>query len=514
MNNRNRIAALLLGGSLIFSYAPFQQAWLVLPVLLALLWLLRDASPSVAWRTGFYFGLGWFSTGLSWIYVSIDRFGGLPVPASIAVLAVLFLYLALYPALALWLWKLSERWLGRAAIALLPLTWLLAESLRGWLLTGFPWLELGYTQTDSWLGNYAPWLGGTGITVILWCIAITLFVGIERRQKRFGILALSLLTLPFVLPALSTLEKTDEQARVLLVQGNIEQSIKWNPDQHWQSLMTYLDLSRPHYASHDIIVWPESAVTMPEPYTDDVLSNIHRALLETNTSLITGIIDYRDRQYFNTMIVLGQDAPEFTVEPYFHGHTNRYQKHQLLPIGEFVPFEDLLRPLAPLFDLPMSSFSRGDYQQANLRASGFQLAGAICYEIAFPEQVRDNVLATTDYILTVSNDTWFGASHGPAQHMQIARMRALELGRPLLRATNNGISAVVDAHGKELGRAPQFTATALSKHVPLVRGQTLYHHIGASGTWLLAVFIALIGVLLRFAPYFPNFRMVKRNQNQ
>src|SRR5690554_1108705 len=131
MNNRIRLAALLLGGSLIFSYAPFQQAWLVLPVLLGLLWLLRTASPGEAWRTGFYFGLGWFSTGLSWIYVSIDRFGGLPIPASVAVLAVLFLYLALYPALALWLWKLCERRLGQAAIAILPLTWLIAESLRG-----------------------------------------------------------------------------------------------------------------------------------------------------------------------------------------------------------------------------------------------------------------------------------------------------------------------------------------------------------------------------------------------
>ncbi|RUO49553.1 apolipoprotein N-acyltransferase [Pseudidiomarina donghaiensis] len=514
MNNKTRLAALLLGGSLIFSYAPFQQAWLVLPVLVGLLWLTRHASPGAAWRIGYYFGLGWFSAGLSWIYVSIDQFGGLPVPASVGVLAALFLYLSLFPALALYLWKYTERWLGSAAIAMLPLTWLIAESLRGWLFTGFPWLELGYTQTDSWLGNYAPWLGGSGITTVLWAIAICLVVWAQQRQKRFGLTAFVLLVVPFALPWLSPIHNTGEQARVLLVQGNIEQSIKWNPDQHWQSLMTYLDLSRPHYDSHDIIVWPESAVTMPEPYTDDVLTNIHNALVATDTTLITGIIDYQNREYFNTMIVLGQDAPHNIIEPYAHGHTNRYQKHQLLPIGEFVPFEDLLRPLAPLFDLPMSSFSRGDYQQANLRANGFQLAGAICYEIAFPEQVRDNVQTSTDYILTVSNDTWFGASHGPAQHMQIARMRALELGRPLLRATNNGISAVVDAFGNELGRAPQFTATALSTKVDVVTGQTLYHKIGSLGAWLFAGFIALIGLLLRLASYFPNFGVVKRKQNQ
>src|SRR5690606_15937362 len=199
---------------------------------------------------------------------------------------------------------------------------------------------------------------------------------------------------------------------------------------------------------------------------------------------------------FNTMIVLGLDAPFQPVEPYAHGHTNRYQKHQLLPIGEFVPFEDLLRPLAPLFDLPMSSFTRGDFKQANLRAKGFHLAGAICYEIAFPAQVRANVSASTDYILTVSNDTWFGASHGPAQHMQIARMRALELGRPLLRATNNGITAVVDAYGNELARAPQFTSTALSAEVPIVRGQTLYQLFGSLGAWLIAVLTALVSTLI------------------
>lgn len=494
--NTRRIIALLLGGSLIFSYAPFSQAWLVLPVLIALLFTLRNTTPYMAWRIGFYFGLGWFSAGLSWIYVSIDQFGGLPVLASIAVLAVLFIYLSIFPALALFLWKYSERWLGRLAIGVLPLTWLASESLRGWFLTGFPWLELGYTQTDGWLGNYAPWLGGVGITVVLWSIAISLYCWFEYRRKEFGLIAFGLLVIPFALPWISPLKATGQEARVLLVQGNIEQSIKWNPDQHWQSLMTYLDLSRPHYPTHDIIVWPESAVTMPEPYTDDVLKNIDKALVDTNTTLITGIIDYQNSEYFNTMIVLGLDAPYQPVEPYAHGHTNRYQKHQLLPIGEFVPFEDLLRPLAPLFDLPMSSFTRGDYKQPNLRAKGFHLAGAICYEIAFPAQVRANVSASTDYILTVSNDTWFGASHGPAQHMQIARMRALELGRPLLRATNNGITAVVDAYGNEIARAPQFTSTALSAEVPIVKGQTLFQLFGSLGAWLIAVILALVSTLI------------------
>jgi len=220
--------------------------------------------------------------------------------------------------------------------------------------------------------------------------------------------------------------------------------------------------------------------------------------------LITGIIDFRGGQYFNSLIALGQDGADGVEAEYFHGHSNRYQKHQLLPIGEFVPFEDLLRPIAPLFDLPMSSFARGAAVQPNLQAAGRQFAAAICYEIVFPELLRANIDQHTDFILTVSNDTWFGASHGPAQHMQIARMRALEFGRPLLRATNNGISAVVDEQGRELARAEQFVATSISATVPIVSGHTWFHRYGAASAWLLALLFALISV----------FNVVKRRQNQ
>lgn len=497
-----RITAFLLGASLVLSYAPFAQAWLVIPVLIAMLALTESATPAVAWRCGFYFGLGWFTTGLSWIYVSIDQFGGLPVVASLVILLLLFAYLALYPALAFWLWRMSARWLGACAIGILPIAWLIAESLRGSLLTGFPWLELGYSQTDSWLGAYAPWLGGVGVTVILWLIAINAWLWYRHRYHLAALSTCSLLILPFILNALSPIQTTGDTTKVLLVQGNIEQSIKWNPDQHWQSLTTYLELSRPYYASHDIIVWPESAVTMPEPYTDDVLKNIHQQLVESRAALITGIIDYRGNKYYNSLITLGLDSPVQPVEPYYHGHSNRYQKHQLLPIGEFVPFESLLRPLAPLFDLPMSSFSRGEYQQADLRATGLHLSAAICYEIAFAEQMRTNTTANSELLITVSNDTWFGRSHGPAQHMQIARMRALELGRPLLRATNNGITAVVSAHGEELARAPQFTTTVLSADVPLVQGYTGFYYWGHAGAWLIAIILALGSILGALLPHF------------
>jgi len=502
--NQTKLMTLLLGGSLVFSYSPFEQAWLPLAVLTLLLLLLRNSSPKQAFAHGFWFGLGWFGAGLSWIYVSIDQFGGLHPLASIAILLVLYAYLSLFPAVALWLWKWSEHKFGPSAIWLLPGFWLLTESLRGWLLTGFPWLELGYSQTDASLGQYAAWVGVSGVSLIVWLIAISLYRGWQQRCLLPTAVATALLLVSFALPQWSQLERTGETKRVLLVQGNISQSIKWNPDQHWRSLTTYLELSKPFYSSHDIIVWPESAVTMPEPYTDDILANIHQDLVAADTSLITGIIDYSNREYFNSLITLGMDAPYQPMEAYYHGHSNRYAKHQLLPIGEFVPFENLLRPLAPLFDLPMSSFSRGDYVQPDLRAKGQHLTAAICYEIAFPNQVRANLKPNSDFLITVSNDTWFGASHGPAQHMQIARMRSIELGRPLLRATNNGITAVVNEYGQELARAPQFVAATLSAQVPLVQGTTPFYRNGLLNAWIIALMIAICGI----------FGMVKRRQNQ
>ena len=197
--------------------------------------------------------------------------------------------------------------------------------------------------------------------------------------------------------------------------------------------------------------------------------------------------------------MLGKRTPDATSPEYQYFHSNRFSKHHLLPVGEFVPFEDWLRPLAPLFDLPMSSFSRGDYQQANLEANGIHLAPAICFEIAFPHQVMANVFEDTDMIITVSNDAWFGHSHGPAQHLQIAQMRALELGRPVVRATNNGITAFIDHKGEVTTRLPQFTAGNISAPVVVTRGFTPYYHLQELGVWLLTLFLLASAITLKRA---------------
>ncbi|MCK7458238.1 apolipoprotein N-acyltransferase [Idiomarina aminovorans] len=482
------VLLLLCGALLTLAYSPFHWHWLpfvILPLVVKLIWPL---APRRAFRAGFVFGLGWFGAGLSWIYVSIDQYGGVSLPITLLLLVLLFAYLALFPAIAFWCWqKLSHR--KFAWRFSLPFFWLIAELLRGWLFTGFPWLSLGYSQTDGIFGGLASVIGETGITVALWFTAIAVVVALRNKKPALLIIPLVLLTCAAIFPKIQSTERNTESMSVLLVQGNIQQSLKWQAEQQWPNILRYLDLTRPQF-DHDLVIWPESAITALEPYASDVLNTVEKSASINNSALITGIIDY-DRlndDFYNSVIVLDNQG-------YNYGNANRYQKHQLLPIGEFVPFEDLLRPLAPLFNLPMSSFSRGSYQQPNLKANGSNLAMAICYEIAFSGQVRSNTYDDTDYLVTLSNDTWFGDSHGPWQHMQIARMRAMEMGKPLLRATNNGVTAAVDEFGRYIALAPQFKATALSANVYPVRGSTIFNQIGNWG----AIILALFGLLPIFA---------------
>ena len=229
------------------------------------------------------------------------------------------------------------------------------------------------------------------------------------------------------------------------------------------------------------------------------LESLDKAMKVNDTGLLAGIIHYdlKQQRFFNTVLGMGvQDAEG--KESYYYEHKNRYYKYHLLPIGEFVPFEDLLRPIAPFFNLPMSSFSRGDEVQPNLIAKGLKFAAAICYEIIFPDEVRRNVQPDTDFLLTVSNDAWFGTSIGPWQHMEIARMRALELARPLLRDTNTGITIVTEIDGSIIAQIPQFEAGVLRAEVRPAHGQTPYLRFGSWPMYGLAA--ALLGLALWLRP--------------
>ncbi len=492
------LLSFIAGLVLVFAYSPlgFWPISIIVPAFW--LTLVTEKTTKEATKLGFFFGLGWFCAGISWVHISIEKFGGMPLIISLLLVLILCVYLAIYPAIACYLAsRLSKK--RQFNPWLLPPAWLVSEYLRSSILTGFPWLSLGYSQIDSPLAVFAPVIGEIGITLIMLILAVCLSQLFLRKKNTRHTLILVLLSFTtWLLSQPTWLTLQNKSIKVALIQGNIKQELRWQKQQEWPTMLKYLDLTRENYDA-DLIIWPESAVPEIEAIAQDYLATVDRSAKLNNSSIITGIINYNfdSKEYFNSLIVLGgsnADNNKATLTPqYYYNNHNRYYKHHLLPIGEFVPFQSWLRPLAPFFNLPMSSFSRGDYVQTNLSAQGLNILPLICFEVVFAEQLSANFHDNTNLMLTVSNDAWFGDSYEPHQHLEISRMRALEFGRPMLRSTNNGVSAVIDHQGKVIKQIAQFKEGVLKTNVNLVTGRTPYSQWGKWPSYVLAliIFIAI-----------------------
>ncbi len=494
------LAALILGGLLTLGYAPFSQWWVVLIAFVAFIYLLANNGKSHNFKLGFAFGLGWFGVGISWVHVSIADFGGLPLIGSLSLMLLLCSYLALFPATLCYL--LTRYFSRRLWPLVLPFMWLVMEWLRSELFTGFPWLSLGYSQLHGPLNGWLPVIGEIGVSsvLVLFCSAAACWLLPNTQNKgnrQAGALVVAIILISgLTLEQHSWVSLSGKTAKIAMVQGNIQQELRWVPEQDLPTMLKYQNMTAEHWDA-EVVIWPEAAVPKLESAAIDYLHEMDKLAVAHDSALITGIVNYNfeTREAYNNLISLGlKQKPKLDAEDlslprgqYYYVHGNRYAKHHLLPIGEFIPFEDWLRNLAPIFDLPMSSFSRGSFQQANLQASGYFFAPAICFEIAFPKQIAANLYDHTNFIITVSNDAWFGHSHGPAQHLEIAQVRAKEFGLPVLRATNNGISAFIDHQGHIQSRLPQFEAAVLSDTIPLVQGQTPYRLLGNWPMWLMAL---------------------------
>lgn len=486
-------AAFALGAVSVLAFEPY-GAGLVFPAALSLLLTLTltSRSASGAFLLTFLFAFAMNSFGLWWIHVSMTEFSGVPMIAAVLAIMALAAYLALYPALAAFL---SSRLFGRMravrAMLAFPALLFFANFLMGSVMTGFPWLMPGYTQESLPFIGYAPLAGEKGITVLLASSAgaIACFV-LSIRKRRAWLFLLLPAVLTIAGAALSGNLYTAEQKKVraALMQGNIPQAIKWNPEEIVPTLRNYELLSKPyviHPGTVDLIIWPESAIPALEHILGKFLGELSAIMKDSRIGFITGFQHYEPEnlssesggRYYNGVVGMGLIDTEGKMS-YVEGEGNRYYKRHLVPIGEFVPFPGILRKMGRFFNMPMSSFTRGDEIQPNFMAHGLNVSTAICYEIAFPEEMRVNLHDDTDFILTVSNDSWFGHSDGPVQHLTIARMRALEFQKPLLRVTNGGITAAFSARGQELGRIGLDRRGVLEVAFRPARGSTPYQRFG------------------------------------
>jgi apolipoprotein N-acyltransferase len=483
---------IVFGASLTFAFSPFDQWWLPFLVLPISIFIIKQSDYS-GFKQGFFFALGYFGAGISWVHVSIADFGGLPLIGSLGLMLLLCGYLALYPALVFMLLKRYVKYLYWPIV--LPLMWLIMEWLRARMLTGFPWLSIGYSQLEGPLNGLFPIIGEIGVSALLVCLSASLALGLALKKVHFPILlAMVVFSASYSIKDVEWVSLNSEKtARVTMVQGNIPQSLRWTPEQDIPTMQKYMRMTEPHWQS-DLIIWPEAAIPQLEPIATEFIDMLDRRATLENAAFITGIVNYQfeAERVYNNLIALGLDTENDNTIPYRYMHSNRFAKHHLLPIGEFVPFEAFLRELAPIFDLPMSSFTRGDYQQHNLKVKGLKLAPAICFEIVFPAQIAANLYDDTHAIITVSNDAWFGDSHGPHQHLQIAQVRAREFGLPVFRATNNGVTAFIDHKGRLSNVAPQFEDASLTQDVTFVEGKTPYRTYGDYPTWLFFVFLNIL----------------------
>lgn len=497
------LIALVTGAVGVFAFSPFDLWPLAYLSLIGLLWVTLIPAKKTALWASFIWGLSFFSIGINWVHISIHQFGGSPLVISYFLVLLLAAYLALYPVLFTYLIRRFQI----QKLAMFAVVWTFTEWLRGWLFTGFPWLQFGYSQIDSPFAAIAPVFGVTGLTFFtLWASAVIFnsILVLIKLPRKINILISNLLMLSIMTGLSLYLAQKDytqpipsRAATITLAQGNIEQQLKWNPAYLQQTLDVYASQIYAQINDSDIIILPEAAFPVLENSIEPLLTDLQQQAQAHNTEILIGTIyqEPNSSSLFNSIILLGNPN-----QPY-HLHThNRYNKHHLVPFGEFVPLERLLRPLGSIFNLPMSAFQAGQAVQMPLQASHYQFSAAICYEIIFGDQVQQNLNPQTDFLLTVSNDAWFGDSIGPWQHLQMARMRALELGKPVIRATNTGISAFINARGKIEAQAPQFEATTLTHQLAPVSGRTPYAVFGNTPIYILCLILTalwLIGNRLR-----------------
>lgn len=486
--------SLFAGVGMVLSFAPinlYPIAYIALAVLFYLLTLCTDRKQAV--KLSWVFGVGLFGAGISWVFQSMYSFAQAPFTLAALFTFLFVLVLALQTALFGLITSFFKKFsLVLRLILIYPAAWLLIEWVRGWLFTGFPWLYVGHSQIDTWLAYFAP-VGGS--LMVSWVVAIIsgALVVIFTHKNSNSVSSLNRITGIFVITLLlcsawflsdkEWVKSGGETLTVSLLQGNIAQEKKWLPENRIPSVERYMDMTRDNWDS-DLIVWPETAIPGSfNNFQDFVLMPMQQEAIRNDTNLlIGGFRETSNGQVENSTLVLGKGT----------GAVSFYSKRHLVPLGEYIPLLEYFRWLDRWINIPFNNLAQGT-SNGLLRIGKYQAQISICYEDAFGQEIIDD-LPEANYLVNVTNDGWFSYTFQPSQHMQIARFRALEAGRYLLRATNTGVSGIIDHNGNIIQTIPPYKKGVVKGSINILSGTTPYVRYGN----YLVVLPSLLILLLMF----------------
>ena len=517
------LAALIAGAANTLSFAPTPHGGWLEVVIFAFFfaWLTRTTGWKSAALTGGAFGFGNFVTGVWWLYVSMHDYGGMAPPLAAAALVLFSLYLAVYPALAAGVWSFcaghaqngalddkpfSPTWHGAFAFAS---AWAVSEWLRGYVFTGFPWLASGYPQVDGPLAGFAPVAGVYGVGWMLVLVAALIVQAVVRvrepaelrkgatrvaRVAPAAVVSVALIAAGMLLPLATWTVPANAPLKVRLLQGNVKQEMKFEQAGMVAAINEYQQMITAKPA--DLVVTPETAIPvlvqeLPVPFATAVRNFVDA----TGTSILFGAIggtitpEGRLVDYTNST---------FGITPGSH-ELYRYDKHHLVPFGEFVPWG--FRWFVNLMNIPLGDFSRGAPVQKPFLVHNQPVSVDICYEDIFGEEIARSIRDSdtpAGVLVNSTNLAWFGDTIALDQHLQIARMRSLETGRPMLRATNTGTTAAIDARGNVIARLAPFTVGSIDVTVQGTSGNTPY--VTSGNNTVLAVSLFLLAFGFAFGP--------------
>lgn len=459
------------GAALNLAFAPFGLWPIGILAPAALFALIRGLPPRRAGWTGAAFGAGLFAFGTYWLYTCIHLFGLAPIWLTVILQAALVALMSIYSAALCYL--ANRFWLKPGATRawlVLPVLWVLLEWLRGWLLSGFPWLSLGYSMIDSPLAGWAPLFGVYGVTWAAVAIAVALNVllmpGVPRPRRLAAIGAMAILiAIPALLGRHDWTRPAGAAVSIAAVQGAVSQDQKWLLQNRDQTIARYSRLTADSWGAR-LIVWPEAALPVLANEIPDYLRRLKELGTAHGADFAIGLVTFEPvtQKYYNGLLVLSASG-------------GWYYKRHLVPFGEYFPVPAFVRAWLRLMSLPYSDISAGPAHQPVLSAAGQKLGLSICYEDAFGSS-QLGALREATILINVTNNAWYGDSTAPHQHLQIARMRALESGRYLVRAANDGITAAIGPHGEIVARLPQFKEGVMRADIRPLTGLTPYARFG------------------------------------